>query len=374
MKVLMAAPFESKGRYKGGIGSVVNNMLFEKNILAECDLEIEKFNTCVVERSVGSDSSLNISNIKNTMLLYYSICKYIFRYMPDVLYYHSSIKYALLKDLIILRHAKMKTQVKTVIHIHFADYKKIMPGISFVDNLILLILKKYVDEIIFLSETTKNSFIEHGIDNNKCSVIYNFNTLKLTNFNIEKINYENKPVELIFVGTIGKRKGFFDLVKALEKIDENKYILHVCGEPANEESKIEFEECKKKLKNSLVYHGFVTGEEKISVYQNSDILILPSYGEGLPMVILEAFSAGCAIISTNVGAIPEIVRKENGIILEAGKVDELTDAIRFYLCNPEELIKTQHNNYLYSKEFTCNEFIKKVAAVCKKGVESEEKA
>lgn len=371
MKILMAAPFQANGRYKGGISSVVNSMLLQQNVLDKCNLEIIKFNTCVVKRTVGSDANFNKDNIKNAIFLYNKISKSILEYRPDVLYYHSSIRYALLKDLLVLRHAKIKTKVKTVIHIHFADYEKIVTGISLVDDIILSILKKYVDEIVFLSRTTMNSFIEHGIESSKCSVIYNFNTLTLKENNIDISNHENKLVRLLFVGTIGKRKGFFDLVKALENIDRNKYELHVCGEPTNDESKSEFEKCKDKLGKNLVFHGFVSGQERDFIYKNSDIMVLPSYGEGLPMVILEAFSAGCAVISTNVGAIPEIVRNENGVIIEPGDTDALTRAIMFYISTPENLLKVQQTNYLYSKKFTCEEFIKKVAVVCRKGDESE---
>lgn len=367
----MAAPFEAKGRYKGGISSVVNNMLLQQNILDECNLEIAKFNTCAVERTAGSEANFNKDNIKNAICLYNAISKSILEYMPDVLYYHSSIRYALLKDLLILRHAKIKTKVKTIIHIHFADYEKIMTGIGLVDTIILSILKNYIDEIVFLSKTTMNSFIEHGIESNKCSVIYNFNTLTLKENDIDTSNHENKLVRLLFVGTIGKRKGFFDLVKALENIDRNKYELHVCGEVVDEESKNEFEKCKKNLARNLVFHGFVSGEERDCIYQSSDILILPSYGEGLPMVILEAFSAGCAVISTNVGAIPEIVQKENGVIIEPGDITGLSKAIESYIAKPEDLSKVQHINYNYSKKFTCGEFIKKVAVVCQKGDKSE---
>lgn len=371
MKILMAAPFEANGRYKGGISSVVNNMLLQQNALDEYNLEIIKFNTCVVERTAGSDANFNKDNFKNAIFLYNTISKSILEYRPDVLYYHTSIRYALLKDLLILRHAKIKTKVKTIVHIHFADYEKIVTGIGLIDNMILSILKKYIDEIVFLSQTTMNSFIEHGIESSKCSVIYNFNTLTLKQKDIDIYQHKNEVVHLLFIGTIGKRKGFFDLIKALENIDRNKYELHVCGEPTNDESKREFEKCKDKLGKNLVFHGFISGKDRDLIYKNSDIMVLPSYGEGLPMVILEAFSAGCAVISTNVGAIPEIVRDENGVIIEPGNIDALAQAITFYISNSDNLIRTQHTNYLYSKEFTCNEFIKKVAIVCRKGVESE---
>ena len=79
-------------------------------------------------------------------------------------------------------------------------------------------------------------------------------------------NHENKLVHLLFVGTIGERKGFFDLVKALENIDRHKYELHVCGEPTNDEARSEFEKCKDKLGKNLVFHGFVSGEERDLIY------------------------------------------------------------------------------------------------------------
>ena len=367
----MAAPFEAKGRYKGGISSVVNNMLLHQKVLDECDLKIIKFNTCVVERTSGSDANFNIDNIKNAFYLYKTISRSILKNKPDVLYYHSSIRVALLKDLLILRHAKIKTKVKTVIHIHFADYEKIMTGVSLLDNIILFILKKYVDELVFLSKTTMNSFIEHGIDSTKCSIIYNFNTLTLKENDVNISIHQDKMVRLLFIGTIGKRKGFFDLIKALENIDKSTYELHVCGEATDDESKSELKKCKEKLGKNLVFHGFVSGNERDYIYQNSDIMVLPSYGEGLPMVIFEAFSVGCAVISTNVGAIPEIVKKENGAIIEPGDIDALSQAITFYITNSEELLKVQQNNYQYSNKFTCDEFIKNVAAVCRKGDNNE---
>ena len=86
MKILMAAPFEANGRYKGGISSVVNNILFQQKVLDECNLEIIKFNTCVIERTAGSDANFNKDNIKNAIFLYNAISRSILEYRPDVLY------------------------------------------------------------------------------------------------------------------------------------------------------------------------------------------------------------------------------------------------------------------------------------------------
>jgi glycosyltransferase involved in cell wall biosynthesis len=60
----------------------------------------------------------------------------------------------------------------------------------------------------------------------------------------------------------------------------------------------------------------------------SDILILPSYTEGLPLVLLEAMSQGLAVIASDVGGISEIVRDgETGLLFEAGNAVALADAI-----------------------------------------------
>ena len=53
--------------------------------------------------------------------------------------------------------------------------------------------------------------------------------------------------------------------------------------------------------------GWVSGEEKKKYLSNSNILVLPSYHEGFPVVILEAMASGSAVIATDVGAIPEMI-------------------------------------------------------------------
>ena len=67
----------------------------------------------------------------------------------------------------------------------------------------------------------------------------------------------------------------------------------------------------------------------IELYHECDVFCLPTMGDCLPMVLSEAGAAGMALVSTDVGAIREIVRDgETGILIPPGDLDALVDALR----------------------------------------------
>lgn len=365
MKVLMAAPYEVKGRYQGGISSIVNAVLERIDYLEENNLEIIKYETCRVERSEKSDERFNMSNLKNCVAIYSSLWREVKDHNPQVLYFHSSVRFALLKDLLAICHAKKKTGVKTVIHIHFAEYEKIMTGKKLFDNLILNILKKYIDKVVFLSKKTAEEFIAHGIEKSKTSVIYNFSTVEYTHSEQESaIRSIDKKCRFLFVGSIDKRKGICDFLDCLKQIHE-PYEFHICGRYRDDDVKDEVKEDIQLLGASVIEHGYVSGEEKKNIYLNSDVLVLPSYAEGLPMVIMEAYHAGCAIISTSVGAIPEIVGKSNGFIIEPGNKEQLLNAIKTLIQDHQLLCQMKKINIGVARNFTLEKFTHDIASVCK---------
>ena len=80
------------------------------------------------------------------------------------------------------------------------------------------------------------------------------------------------------------------------------------------------------LEDCVHFNGFVSGDLKKELLSRSDVFVLPSYNEGLPISILEAMSYGCAIISTPVGGIPEVV-KDNGVLVQPGDIEGIAAAI-----------------------------------------------
>lgn len=364
MKILMIAPFDVSGRYKGGIHSIVNSLIAQPEYLKQFGAEIVPFNTCIVERTDNDTGKISFSNIMNFAKIYNDLPRTIKITKPDLIYYHSSRGLALLKDALIVRNVKRKTGIKAILHIHFADFDKIMIGVNFIDKFTLRILKKNFEKIVFLSRNTARSFIEKGIPEMNTAVLYNFSTIEYPLEVVEKKMSKSMNIPFfLFVGSIDRRKGIFDLLKCLSKREEN-YVLHICGECPDSETKKKLNRYKDLLGEKLVLHGYVSGATKSEIFLDSDVVVLPSYGEGLPMVILEAFHAGCAVLTTRVGAIPEIVSKENGILINPGNESELMQALDVIFGNAISIQSMKRNNAFYAKKFTLASFVKQMVSIC----------
>lgn len=149
------------------------------------------------------------------------------------------------------------------------------------------------------------------------------------------------PVSLVFLGRIGQRKGIYDVLKLLQQYKSeyfDKIIFTIGGD--GETRYIEQLIDSYKISGFVNFIGWVDEKQKKEILGNSDIYLLPSYNEGLPISILEAMSYGMAIISTNVGGISEIVKDhENGILITPGDTGELKDAIDFFIQNRELIYK-----------------------------------
>ena len=81
--------------------------------------------------------------------------------------------------------------------------------------------------------------------------------------------------------------------------------------------------------------GAVDQDHILDYYQMADIFVLPSFAEGLPVVLMEAMAMGIPCITTNITGIPELIQNEqNGLLVPASDVDGLINAIRYLIENP----------------------------------------
>jgi glycosyltransferase involved in cell wall biosynthesis len=119
----------------------------------------------------------------------------------------------------------------------------------------------------------------------------------------------------VFIGRYERRKGIQELTNAIAKLNKSNCEFHFIGPiPAVHQLKQE----------NVIYHGSINNQEDIkNITRNSDVLICPSYSEGMPNVIMEGMASGLAIIASNVGAVNLLVGNKNGYLMELNELNNL---------------------------------------------------
>jgi glycosyltransferase involved in cell wall biosynthesis len=139
---------------------------------------------------------------------------------------------------------------------------------------------------------------------------------------------KNEPFHVVFLGRLREKKGVFDLIKAVPNVlihlPKVKFTLAGDGDLES------VEELAQELgvRDSVRLPGWIEGESKDILLASADVLVLPSYYEGLPICLLEAMSIGVPIVATNVGGIPELLENGKcGFIVSPGDVGALASSL-----------------------------------------------
>jgi len=103
---------------------------------------------------------------------------------------------------------------------------------------------------------------------------------------------------------------------------------------------------------SLQCPGIIGTDEKIGLFADTDIFVQPSHFENMPNVILEAMAAGVPIVSTSVGAIPEMIDEpRGGILITPEDTEALSAAIGRLVENTELRREMGESNYRRAKQY-----------------------
>ena len=326
-KVLIIGPSPFKS--KGGMATVIQEMLESEVLNNDFDLEMHE--------------SYRDGNVFYRLLFsIYSFIKFLFIYKKfNIFHLHVASNGSTFRKILYAKVIK-KSGKKIILHIHGGQYLEFYKNLS----------KKYqvrvkeflieADYVIALSERWKESF-EINFNLKNCVVLQN-------GIDIEKYEKAKKyPQKLnrkfLFLGRVIEDKGIFDLMEALSSVV--KKYSDICVYVGGDGDKIKVLELikKYKLENNFKLLGWLNEEKKIETLAKVDTFILPSHYEALPMSILEAMACGKAIISTKIGAIPEVViNNENGIVIEVGDIQKLANAMEKVSTDIEFVKKCSENN------------------------------
>jgi glycosyltransferase involved in cell wall biosynthesis len=188
------------------------------------------------------------------------------------------------------------------------------------------------DAIIVLSLSIRQSFSKISPSSN---ILVLGNPVRPSLFECKKAEEEKEKI-VLYMGWLAPEKGVYDILdvipEVLARYPSARFVF--CGEKENNGFRTVFKNSP--FKDSILVKGWLVGEAKADLFCRSTMLVLPSYSEGFPNVILEAMSSSLPIVATSVGAIPEVIEDGiNGLLISPGDKEALKEKIIWLLENPE---------------------------------------
>lgn len=222
-----------------------------------------------------------------------------------------------------------KYGVPVIIHHHGAEFFESVYSMNEKEKKELLNVLKTVEMNLVLSRSFLRN-LKKLVPEAKVMVLHN--AVRVLPFSTEE---EKKYITMM--GRMGQRKGTYDLLNVIKSLDSEldpsiKFCL--CGDGEVEKVKSVIE--KEGLQKRIAYVGWIAGEKKLEILGRTMTHVLPSYGEGLPMSVLETMGMGIPNIATDIDGISEVIENgENGILIDSGEPQQLEEAIREIVNNPD---------------------------------------
>lgn len=253
----------------------------------------------------------------------------------DLIHVHMTAKGSALRKTPYVLYAK-RHGIPVIIHIHCCEYfteqfdkqngvyQKLVSKAIRSSDLVITLSNKTAEDI-------KNKF---GIS--KCVCLPN-------GIDADKYMFSPKTNGLIFLGRLNEDKGLSILLRVMkqcmaEGVNEH---LTVCGDTEG----VEYQQIAEEMGlTNVAFTGWIDSDDIRKYLAENAVLLLPSAHEGAPIVILEAMASGCAVIATDVGAIPDMIPVE--IISHKKDLCEkqLFERIKSLHNNPQRILREAENN------------------------------
>jgi len=245
-------------------------------------------------------------------------------YIPDVFYTTWAYPDAYATMLLARKYKR-----DFILRVHGSDINVLLEVNSLTKRIITVLNAAAI--ILSPSEKLKEKMVNIGVDRRKIHVIYSGVDKKLfkkldKSYCIEHLKLNKNAKRILFIGNLKVEKGVYDLLFAISLMAVQKKteieLLYIGDGPE-----------RQKLLNSIYRQGLtkfvrlmgpVAHSDLPCWINSSDVVVLPSYSEGVPNVILEAMACGTNVVTTNVGGIPEVVTCSEKLI-DPGDIKSLAN-------------------------------------------------
>ncbi len=153
------------------------------------------------------------------------------------------------------------------------------------------------------------------------------------------------PLRAIYLGRLAPGKGLSEILDAFARLKQDRLAARlVIAGSGPDEARLKLHARSLGLEATISFAGPAYGEHKARLLAEADVLLLPSYSEGLPYALLEAMAAGVVPVVTRVGAIPDVVEEGvHGTFVPVREAEPIAEALvalaadRARLCDADQM-------------------------------------
>jgi glycosyltransferase involved in cell wall biosynthesis len=253
-----------------------------------------------------------------------------------VVHIHTSSYGSFLRKSLLILLAK-RFGKKTIIHMHGAGFNVFYEKMPSLTQAMIRYVLRSSDVLIALSYQWKRDLYRIS-KHPDIRVMYNPTVMREPVF--QDIEPSPKPefgrnIRFLFMGRLGQRKGVYDIVESARQLRSGNIQISLYGD--GEAQAIQAKVSQIGLSDKILVGGWIDGYQKDEVFRQADVLLLPSYHEGLPISVLEAMAYGLPVVATDVGGISEAVQDGvNGYLIQPGECIQLAERMD-RLANSAEL-------------------------------------
>jgi glycosyltransferase involved in cell wall biosynthesis len=280
----------------------------------------------------------------------------------DVTHIHMSFGGSTLRKLALMRAAGL-FGVPTVLHIHGSEFAVFCDRLSPRLRGMLAGTMARAARIVVIGNFWRQFVVERlGIEASKVVVVANGVPLPAAT---PRRRNSDDSCRIVYLGLLGPRKGTSDLLQALASpaLRPLRWDAVIAGN--GDVDAFRAEAAALELTDRVTFPGWVGPEEAQELLSSAGIFVLPSYNEGLPVAVLEAMAAAIPVVTTRVGAIPDLgIEGAAGFLVDPGSIKELAD--RLALLVGEAGLRAQmgaNGRRRVERDFTIDSTAKRLAAL-----------